>query len=106
MPRRPLPAVLDGLLSPPDRLPATRAASGAALLLQALAPQRATLGPEAGWVGAVLRRYHERDPDQRLISILQGWDVTETELAAQIAQSRAGGSAGYLVAGMEIDQSF
>jgi hypothetical protein len=63
-------------------------------------------GAEAGWVGAVLRRYHERDPAQRLVSVLQGWDVTAAELAAQIAQSQAGGSAGYLVAGMTIDQSF
>jgi hypothetical protein len=63
-------------------------------------------GPEAGWVGAVLRRYRERDPAQRLISVLQGWDVSEAELSAQIAQSRAGGSAGYLVAGMAMDQSF
>jgi hypothetical protein len=63
-------------------------------------------GPEAGWVGAVLRRYHERDPAQQLISVLQGWDVTDAELAAQIAQSRAGGSAGTLVCGSMIDQSF
>jgi hypothetical protein len=63
-------------------------------------------GPEAGWVGAVLRRYHERDPAQRLISVLQGWNVTEAELATQIDQSHAGDSAGYLVAGMAIDQSF
>jgi hypothetical protein len=63
-------------------------------------------GEEAGWVRAVLRRYRERDPSQRLLSVLQGWDVTQAELAAQIAQSAAGGSAGYLVAGTPIDQSF
>jgi hypothetical protein len=63
-------------------------------------------GAEAGWVGAVLRRYHERDSAQRLISVLQGWDVTDAELAAQIAQSEAGGSAGTLVCGAVIDQSF
>ena len=42
-------------------------------------------GAEAGWVGAILRRYHERDPNQRLISVLQGWDVTGAELEAQIS---------------------
>jgi hypothetical protein len=42
----------------------------------------------------------------RLISVLQGWDVTGDELAAQIAQSRAGSSAGTLVCGAVIDQSF
>jgi hypothetical protein len=63
-------------------------------------------GDEAGWVGAILRRYLGRDPRQRLLSVLQGWDVSSAELEAQIRQSRAGGSAGHIVIASPIDQSF
>lgn len=63
-------------------------------------------GAEAGWVGAVLRRYRERDPGQRVLSVLQGWNVTPAEREAQIHQCRSAGSAGYIIAASEIDQSF
>jgi hypothetical protein len=63
-------------------------------------------GEEAAWVGAVLRRYQERDPRQQLLSVLQGFDVSPAELEAQIRQSRAAGSAGHVVIASPLDQSF
>ncbi|MCH7760194.1 hypothetical protein IIA15_02155 [candidate division TA06 bacterium] len=63
-------------------------------------------GPEAAWTGAILERYHSVDPDQKVISILQGWEVTEKEIEAQIEQVLSHGASGYIVAGEEIDQSW
>ncbi len=63
-------------------------------------------GCQAAWVGAILDRYRLYDRDQRLISVIQGWDVTEDELKSQIQQALDHTAFGYIVAGVEIDQSW
>jgi hypothetical protein len=45
-------------------------------------------------------------PPSRLISVLQGWDVTPTERSAQIEHNLAAGVGGYIVALTKIEQSW
>ena len=63
-------------------------------------------GPEAAWTGAILERYHAVESEQQIISVLQGWNVTDGEIDAQIEQVLSHGASGYIVAGEEIDQSW
>jgi hypothetical protein len=63
-------------------------------------------GSEGAWTGAILDRYLSVEPDQRILSILQGWNVTEEEIDAQIEHVISHGAAGYIVAGEKIDQSW
>jgi hypothetical protein len=68
----------------------------------------------AGWVGHALRGFATMPPKhggravepQRLIAVLQGWDVTPDQLAAQRSQAEAVGAGGILVAFAKIDQSW
>ena len=45
-------------------------------------------------------------PPDRLIAVLQGWDVTHREVMAQIAQARLAGAGGFVVSQVPIDQSW
>jgi hypothetical protein len=71
-------------------------------------------GTEAGWVGEAVRAFAQMPPQrqgrgvepQRLICVLQGWDVSESELRAQIEQAQRAQAAGWLVVLAPIDQSW
>ena len=45
-------------------------------------------------------------PPERLIAVLQGWDVTHREVMAQIAQAQLAGAGGFVVSQVPIDQSW
>jgi len=69
----------------------------------------------AGWIRHALVHGFAEQPARnkgrkieasRLIAVLQGWDVTDREIAAQIEQAKSAGAAGYLVALAKIDQSW
>ena len=69
---------------------------------------------EAKWQSAALKSFTEilpkRDgeaiPPNRLISVLQGWDVTPKQQEAQIQRSIAVGVSGYIIALTKIEQSW
>jgi hypothetical protein len=72
-------------------------------------------GAKAGWVRHALdsfttmppRHQGEAIPTKRLIAVLQGWDVSEAEMQAQIAHAEAAGVAGYVVASLvKIEQGW
>lgn len=71
-------------------------------------------GPTAGWITHALASFSEMPPKRngtaipinRLIAVLQGWDVTPEQIIAQIARSEEAGAAGYIVSLMKIDQSW
>lgn len=71
-------------------------------------------GPTAGWVKQALGSFSEMPPKRqgqavavnRLIAVLQGWDVTFEEQNAQIRQSEEAGTAGYILALARIVQSW
>ena len=69
----------------------------------------------AGWIGHALKHGFEEQPGKnggikvptsRVIAVLQGWNVTDDEINAQIQQANAAGAAGYVVALAQIDQSW
>lgn len=69
----------------------------------------------AGWIRHALVHGFAEQPSKnkgrkiepsRLIAVLQGWNVTEGEIAAQIEQAKSARAAGYLVALAKIDQSW
>ena len=88
--------------------------------LGVLAPFRAldrdlpVYGEEAGWVKWALDSYGALPPKkerevieaERLLAVLQGWDVTEEEVEAQIQRSKEAGAGGYVLSLMRIDQSW
>ena len=71
-------------------------------------------GPKAGWVKDALsmmstmppKRKGKSIPADRLIAVLQGWDVTPEEVKAQIERSSEAGAAGYVVSMVKIEQSW
>lgn len=69
----------------------------------------------AGWVSHAIKHGFSNQPAQhhgpqipssRLIAVLQAWDGSDTEIQAQIAQTRTANAAGYIVAFTKIDQSW
>jgi hypothetical protein len=52
------------------------------------------------------RRGGEAIATDRLIAVVQGWDVSPTELDDQIARVREAGAAGCIVARTKIDQGW
>jgi len=88
--------------------------------LAALTPYKAfnrdqpRYGPTAGWVKFAIRSFAEMPPKRqgqaipahRIITVLQGWDVSDEEVKSQIQRSEEAGSAGYVVALTKIDQSW
>ena len=63
-------------------------------------------GSEAGWVAGALGRYRQIAPNQPLTAVLQGWDVSQEQRAAQIEQAVKGGATGILMAFKPINQSW
>lgn len=71
-------------------------------------------GEPAGWIHHALEsfetmpRRHAKQPvkAERLITVLQGWDVTPAQIAAQIKVATDCGAVGYIVAYAKIDQSW
>jgi hypothetical protein len=71
-------------------------------------------GPTAGWIKEALQSFSTMParykatgvPGQRLVAVLQGWDVTPEQVAAQIAQAEAAGAAGYVVSHMKLNQDW
>jgi hypothetical protein len=74
----------------------------------------ARYGETAGWVKQAIgyfqsmpttKKGHSIQPN-RLVAVLQGWDVSEAEIAAQISQANAAQARGILVIDTPIDQSW
>ncbi len=63
-------------------------------------------GDTAAWVGASQTHYHTCDPVANLIAVIQGWDVSEDELSAQVAQAAENGAKGVLALEEPLDQSY
>ncbi len=71
-------------------------------------------GPSAGWVKHALGSFQSMPPQRggkavsadRLVAILQGWDVSAAQIQAQISQALAAGAGGYVVARTKIDQDW
>jgi hypothetical protein len=69
-------------------------------------------GGEAGWVSQALASFAEMPPRrgglavpaQRLIAVLQGWDMTDTQRQMQIRRCEEAGARGYVISLVEIDQ--
>lgn len=88
--------------------------------LAALLPYRAfdrdlpRYGPTAGWVAHALRSFArmpprrggEAIPADRLIAVLQGWDVTGAQVEAQLQRADEAGAAGTLLAMTPIEQGW
>jgi hypothetical protein len=85
---------------------------GALCLYRAFGRDLPRYGGEAGWVQQALASFVRMPPQRggqpippgRLIAILQGWDVTETQRQAQIERCRRAGARGYVMALTPIDQ--
>lgn len=68
----------------------------------------------AGWVREAIELMqsqpmrHRGTPvsPERLIAVLQGWDVTQREVMTQIAQAQLAGAGGFIVSFVTIDQSW
>lgn len=71
-------------------------------------------GRPAGWIEHALHSFQTMPPQHggeaiapaRLITILQGWDVTPDEVAAQIEVAEAAGAGGYVVSHRRINQDW
>lgn len=71
-------------------------------------------GGEAGWVAHALRSFVEMPPQrggrpvsvQRVVAVLQGWEVTEAQRQAQVRRCREAGARGYVMALTRIDQEW
>jgi hypothetical protein len=71
-------------------------------------------GPTAGWIihaigyfSEMPRRYGASPiAANRILAVLQGWDVTHEQIKAQIARSKEAGAAGYVLSLTKLDQSW
>lgn len=87
---------------------------GVLLPFRAIGRDLPRYGPTAGWVSDALRSFQKMPPKHqgstvavnRLIPVLQGWDVTLEEQQAQVARSQQMGAMGYVLALSQIDQSW
>jgi hypothetical protein len=69
----------------------------------------------AGWIGHAIGHGFADQPSKqtspaiqasRIVAVLQGWDVTDAEIAAQLEQATSAGVGGTIVAFAKIDQSW
>jgi hypothetical protein len=87
---------------------------GALLLYKEFGQDTKSYPQQAGWVSHALLSFQTMPPKnggqaiepQRLLAVLQGWDVSSEELAAQKQQAEAAGAAGWVAAFVKIDQSW
>lgn len=71
-------------------------------------------GRKAGWIEHALASFAEMPPKHgaqaippsRLIAVLQGWNASPVEIAAQIAAAEVAGANGFLLAYAEIEQDW
>jgi hypothetical protein len=88
---------------------------GALLLYKEFGQNGPPYKDRAGWISHALKHGFVEQPAKhggatvaasRLIAVLQGWNVSDAEIQAQIDQVRVAGAAGYIVALSRIDQSW
>jgi hypothetical protein len=87
---------------------------GALVLYKEFGQDTAAYPRPAGWTAHALRGFRTIPPDnggkavqpQRLVAVLQGWNVSADELAAQKKHVESVGAAGFVVALAKIDQSW
>lgn len=71
-------------------------------------------GSTAGWVGEAVRSFQSMPPHRggtavpaaRLVAVVQGWNVSARELAAQIDQARQAAAAGIVIVREPLEQSW
>ena len=69
---------------------------------------------EASWVRFVVKTFETMPPKNkgkaisstRIVTVIQGWDVTAEEIAAQKIASQEAGANGYVIAFDKIEQSW
>jgi hypothetical protein len=87
---------------------------GVLLPYQDLGRDMPIYGRPAGWITHALETFQQMPlvnnaqpiPAQRLIAVLQGWDVTDEQIETQIARAQESGAAGYVVSHTRIEQSW
>lgn len=87
---------------------------GVLLLYRAFQRDLPIYGEPAGWITSALGFFRQMPlryqasgiPAQRLLAVLQGWDVTPEQTQTQIARATEAGTAGVLVVLTPIDQSW
>ena len=96
-------------------LAAENSSIGALLLYKEFGQDVPHYKERAGWIrhaiehGFATQPAKQRSPAikaARIVAVLQGWNVTEGELAAQLAQAKSAGAGGTIVALAKIDQSW
>ncbi len=68
----------------------------------------------AGWIRVAIESFARMPPRhqgkpiaaERIVGVLQGWDVKPAEIAAQMERCREAGAAGYIVSLIKIEQSW
>ncbi len=74
----------------------------------------ARYGPEGGWIRQAIRSF-ETEPKRfgasgvkpdRLIAVVQGWDMEAEQVDAQVKMARESGAAGYVVSYVKIEQTW
>jgi hypothetical protein len=71
-------------------------------------------GDEAAWVKVAVESFAEMPkirkgkgvPSSRLVAVLQGWEVTEEQVNAQVTQAKSAGTQGWLIVKTPLDQSW
>jgi hypothetical protein len=63
-------------------------------------------GAEAAWVAANIDRYGEHGAVSRLVPVLQGWDVSEDEIKAQLSFVSERNVRGYILSLLPLENSF
>jgi hypothetical protein len=88
---------------------------GALLLYKEFGQDGPHYRQKAGWISHAIQHGFADQPAKqkspaikasRIVAVLQGWDVTSSEVTAQIEQAQAAGAAGYIVAFAKIDQAW
>ena len=77
--------------------------------IQLLFLRYAWSSPVAKWSAAFranLARNGSAIPADRLIAVLQGWEIGPEEIKAQVERAGEAGAAGYIVSRMKIDQGW
>lgn len=71
-------------------------------------------GEKAGWISHAVKSFQDMPPRRggtavpasKLITVLQGWDMAEEDVAAQVRLAESTGAGGYVVAYAKVDQSW
>jgi hypothetical protein len=88
---------------------------GALLLYKEFRQDVPVYTERAGWIGHAIKHGFAEQPAKqkspaikasRIAAVLQGWEVTGAELAAQVQQAESAGAGGTIVAFARIDQSW